>query len=67
MTPYEAYNKILTEQALNVKAMMIPLQSSYTTSASSNQGGAPQKDEDELSEEGIDTREANKNEGTRAQ
>ena len=67
MTPYEAYNKILTEQALNVKAMMIPLQSSYTTSASSNQGGAPQKDEDDLSEEGIDTREANKNEGTRAQ
>lgn len=66
MTPYEAYNKILTEQMLDVKSMMMPLQSSYTQSKSSSTGGAPKKDEDDLTEEGIDTREANKNEGTRA-
>lgn len=61
MTPFEAYNKILTEQALDIKAKMKPLQSSYTMSSSSSDGGAPEKAVEDLTEEGLDTREANKN------
>ena len=61
-TPYVAYNKLRFEAiALNVQQFMIPLQSTYTQS-SSNTGGAPTKDETELSPEGQATRDSGKNE-----
>nr|DAY89440.1 MAG TPA: portal protein [Caudoviricetes sp.] len=66
-TPYEAYCKLLMEQTLDIKSLMIPLSTSFTQGAESDTGGAPKKSEDELSEEGIDTRDAGKNEGTKAQ
>ena len=44
--------------------MMIPLQSTYN--GASGEAGAPEKDDGELSPEGIATRDGNKNEGTKA-
>lgn len=43
--PYKAINKIKFENALGIKDIMIPLQSSYNTS-SSGQAGRPQIDDD---------------------
>ncbi len=61
-TPYTAYNKLKFETlALDISKYMIPLQSTYTQSGSSNEGGAPKKDDDELSEEGQKTRDSGKN------
>ena len=65
-TPYIALQKLNFENAIGIKNLMIPLTSSYTQSASSNTGGAPQKDETELTDSGIKTRDGDKNEGTKA-
>ena len=64
-TPYQAFCKLMTENILGITDMMIPLKSSYTSSSDSN-GGAPEKDDGDLSPEGIATREGGKNEGTKA-
>ena len=64
-TPYEAWCKIKFEQATGIKSMLTPLSSSYTQSGKSD-GGAPEKDIDELSPEGLDTRESGKNDTTAA-
>lgn len=60
-TPYIAYNKLRFEaEVLNVQKFMMPLQSTYTQSGN-NTGGAPTKDETELSPEGQATRDSGKN------
>ena len=60
-TPYIAYNKLRFEAVvLNVQQFMVPLQSTYTQSGSDT-GGAPTKDETELSPEGQATRDSGKN------
>lgn len=64
-TPYIALQKLNFENAIGVKNLMIPLNSSYTQS-SSNTGGRPQKDETELTDSGVKTRDGNKNEGSKA-
>lgn len=64
-TPYEALQKLNFENALGIKDLMHPLQTSYTQSSTSD-GGAPTKDETELTEEGLKTKEGSKNEGTKA-
>lgn len=58
-TPYLAYQKILFENAIGIKDIMIPLQSSYQMGV--QKGGAPEKDESDLSEEGIEQRDKEKN------
>ena len=53
---------------LNINQWLTPLQSSYTQSGSSNTGGAPKKNDDEItSEETIATRDGEKNEGSTSQ
>lgn len=64
MTPYEAYCKLMFEQAIGIIDLMVPLQTSYTQSSA--EGGAPEKDDGELTEEGIATRDGAKNAGTKA-
>lgn len=59
-TPYMAFQKLNFENALGIKDLMRPLQSSYTQSGST-EGGAPKKDEDDLSVEGANTRAGDKN------
>lgn len=62
-TPYIAYNKLRFETlALDMQQFMTPLQTSYTQSGDTNsEGGAPEKDETELSPEGQATRDSGKN------
>lgn len=61
-SPYIAYNKLRFEAlALNPAQFMQPLQTSYTQSGNS-EGGAPEKDETELSPEGQASRDSGKNE-----
>ena len=64
MTPYEAYCKLLFENTIGLTSMMIPLQSTYN--GGSGDVGAPEKDDGELSPEGIATRDGGNNEGTKA-
>ena len=46
-SPYKAINKIRFENALGIKDIMIPLQSSYNSSSTSP--GRPRSDDDSLS------------------
>lgn len=64
-TPYEAYCKLTFENQIGLKDMMLPLKTSYTSSSES-ESGAPLKDDGDLSEEGIATRDGAKNESTNA-
>lgn len=59
-TPYEVMQNTSLEEALGLEQRWKPLNSSYTSSAS-NENGAPEKDLDDLTEEGIKTKEGNKN------
>lgn len=66
-TPYIALQKLNFENAIGVKSLMVPLQTSYTiNSSTSNTGGRPQSNGDDLTDEGIATREGDKNAGTAA-
>ena len=59
--PYVAYNKLRFETlALDVLKYMPVLESTYTQSSDSK-GGAPEKSDDDLSEEGQATRDSGKN------
>ena len=64
--PYDAYCKLMFENAIGIKNLMTPLSTSYTQSGSSNTGGAPTKDDDDLSPEGVASRDGGKNAGTKA-
>lgn len=66
MTPLEIMNRGFFEQALHLEQVWTPLQSSYTQTSTSDTGGAPIKDDDDLTDEGADTRDSGKNEGTKA-
>ena len=59
--PYVLKNKLVFEKdVLQIQDYMDPLQTSYTQS--DDEGGAPTKDEGDLSPEGISTRDSGKNE-----
>lgn len=65
-TPYSALQKIHFEDALGIKDMMKPLSSSYTQSATSDKGGAPKKKDSEISDSGIEDRDQDLAETTKA-
>lgn len=66
-TPYEMMCMTFMENALNLKnGLWTPLQSSYTQPGTSKEAGAPQKDDGELTDEGVKTRDGDKNKGTKA-
>lgn len=56
-TPYEAYQQIQFENMLGIKDLLRPLSTSYTQSGTSDEGGRPKNDDDDLTEEGVETRE----------
>lgn len=63
-TPLETISSLKLERALGLEELMIPLSTSYTQSSSETDpinGGAPVKDETDLTDEGSSTREADKN------
>lgn len=67
-TPYEVMNATYMEQALGIKGenpLWQPLKTSYTQS-SEDSAGAPKKDPEDLSDEGVATRDGNKNANTAA-
>lgn len=65
MTPYEVINNMrFNSEVLNIHQWLKPLTSSYTQS--SDTGGAPTKNEDDLTEEGAATRSGDKNAETKA-
>lgn len=57
---YKALCSIQFENAMGIKDMLRPLSTSYTESADSK-GGAPEKNIDDLSPEGLETKEKDKN------
>ena len=63
-TPFEMMNATYMEHALGLEALWTPLASSYTQST--NEGGGQTKSDDDLSDEGADSRDSGKNEGTKA-
>lgn len=67
-TPYEVECGLRMTSSSGIRDLLIPLKSSFTDSSNdgSNTGGAPLKSDVEIGEEGINTREGNKNEGTKA-
>lgn len=62
-TPYEAVNELMFDNALGIKDMMKPLVTSYTTTdkAGDKNTGRDEEDDSDLSDEGIDTRDGEKN------
>ena len=62
-TPYEVINDVkFNATVLNINQWLVPLTSSYTQSGkTANSTGAPKKKDDELTEEGVNTRDKNKN------
>ena len=64
-TPYEVMNDTYMESALGITSLWTPLSSSYTASGSP-EGVKPTKKDDEISDETVKTRDAGKNEGTKA-
>lgn len=64
-TPYEAVQQLFFEDAIGLKELMKPLQTSYTVSNKDTQTGRPKKDPDDLTEEGADTADTGKNETTK--
>ena len=64
-TPFEMMNATYMENALGLDTLWQPLASSYTQSGDNEGGGQTKKDGD-LSEEGADSRDSGKNEGTKA-
>lgn len=62
--PYEMDNVLIDSLLNKTRSMMIPLQSSFTTSGkvSNDKGGAPKKSDSELGQSGADTRGGGYNE-----
>jgi hypothetical protein len=57
----EFISSLYLELALGINELMTPLNTSYTQSSSSSDGGAPTKDATELTDEGSSSRENGKN------
>lgn len=64
-TPYDVICNTFLEGSLDIFSMWTPLSSSYTQT-DNGEDGAPEKNEDDLSEEGAKTKEGGKNETTKA-
>lgn len=64
-TPYEVACNTFLEKGLDLTSMWTPLSSSYTKTGD-EEGGAPTKDDGDLTDEGAKTREGGKNETTKA-
>ena len=47
----------LEEQVLGLSKLLVPLQTSYTQSGTSDTGGAPQKDSSDLTDDGAVSRD----------
>lgn len=62
VSEYEAISLLQYESSIGLLDMMIPLQSSHVATGKED-AGRPQKDEDDLGEEGVKTRAGNKNDG----
>ena len=62
-TPFEVMNSTFMENAIGLNNMWQPLSSSYTQT---DNNGTTTKKDDELSDEGVASRDGNKNEGTKA-
>ena len=60
-TPYEVMNQMFMELALDFNSKWIPLSSSYTSNISAGTTGAPTKDDTQLTDEGAETKDKNKN------
>lgn len=67
-TPYEVECGLRMTMSSGIRDLLVPLKTTYTDSVNngSSTGGAPTKDDTELSPEGEATREGDKNEGTKA-
>ena len=67
-TPYEVECGLRMSMQSGIRDLLVPLKTTYTDSANngSDTGGAPTKDDGDLSPEGEATRESDKNEGTKA-
>lgn len=63
-TPFEVMNSAFMENALGLNDLWEPLKTSYTQT--NNDGGGVVKKDDQLSDEGIASRDGNKNETTRS-
>ena len=58
ISPLDSYSfNILEHKILKIQDNWIPLSTSYTQSGSSDTGGAPTKDDDELTDEGAKSRD----------
>lgn len=66
-TPYEMMNSSRMENAMELSRLWVPLTSSHTQSGSIAERGAPTKDPDDLSDEGLKTRDEDKNGTTQAE
>lgn len=64
-SPLQILQQGYFENALGLSELWVPLSSSYN-GAGSGQAGAPVKADGELTDEGADSRDAGKNEGTKA-
>lgn len=62
-TPYEVECGLRMSMASGIRDLLVPLKTTYTDS--NNTGGAPSKGDD-VTDEGIASRDGNKNEGTKA-
>lgn len=60
-TPYEVLQNTNLESALGLDQLWKPLNSSYNQSDTTGESGAPEKDLDDLTGEGLKTKEGNKN------
>ena len=63
-TPFEMMNATYMENALGLDELWKPLATSYTQT--DNESGGQTKSDDKLSDEGADSRDSGKNEGTKA-
>lgn len=63
-TPYEVECGLRMSIQSGIRDMLVPLKTTYTDSG--NTGGSPTKSDDDLSPEGVASREGEKNEGTKA-
>ena len=67
LTPYEMMCQTYFENQLDLQSLWKPLESSYMQSGTDDaQAGAPTKDDADLTDEGLATRDGNKNAGTKA-
>jgi hypothetical protein len=67
-TPYEVECGLRQSMGSSIRDYLVPLKTTYTdqSNGTTDEGGAPAKDDGEIADSTIDTRDKNKNEGTKA-